>query len=116
LYYQIFIFAEMLLKEKALGGQVEDFSVTLQHFKRLGLEFEKTNDDKLRVTFTLINSISPEKPYSFCIRVNGIDQYEMSSCDSAWDSRVAQQHLAALNASGDFARFVQAMRSELRKK
>jgi kinetochore protein Spc25 len=106
---------EILLKEKALGGQVEDVNVTLQHFKRLGLEFEKTNDEKLRVTFTLINSVAPEKSYSFCIRVNGIDQYEMSSLDSAWDPRVVQHHLTALNIGGDFSKFVQSMRSALKK-
>lgn len=78
-------------------------------YRRLGLEFEKIHDERLRLVFTQIDPLDPTRPFAFNVRVADADEaYTVDGVDppvAGLDALVVQ-----LNATNDFSVFVQMMR------
>jgi Chromosome segregation protein Spc25 len=96
--------------------QLSDFARGLDAYKRLGLAFENVasadgSSNNIRVVFTLLDASCPERRCCFEVHVSPADDsYAITACDPAvadLPSMVAQ-----LNATNQFAHFVQRMRGE----
>lgn len=101
--------AEYESREAEVRFQLQELSKGVAFYRRLGLDFEKIADERLRLVFTLIDPLDPARAFSFNVRVAGEDDaYAVDSVSPpvpGVDALVAQ-----LNASNDFSRFVQLMR------
>lgn len=110
--------SELEATEASVRGQLLDFSRGLEAYKRLGLAFENVAADggatqNIRVVFTLLDPRDAARRFEFDVRVSASDDaYAVSGCAppvAALEGLVEQ-----LNASNDFARFVQQMRREFK--
>lgn len=79
-------------------------------YRRLGLEFEKITDDKLRLVFTQIDPADPAGRHAFSLRVTPDDAYEVDDCEPPLPPGTLAGLLGELNGGNDFSRFVQMMR------
>ena len=100
--------AEKGRRETDARHQLNELARGITFYRRLGLDFEKISDERLRLVFTAIDASDPERPFSFSMRVTDTDAYEVDDCEP----RVAELPalLRALNENNDFSRFVQGMR------
>lgn len=100
--------------------QLADFAQGLDAYKRLGLAFENVSgggasgpSNNIRVVFTQLDPAAPQRRFAFDVHVSPVDDaYAIPACEPAVASLPSL--VAALNASNDFARFVQAMRREFK--
>ena len=99
--------------------QLNDFARGLDAYKRLGLTFENVagaggvESNNIRCVFTLVDAAAPARRFCFDVHVSPADDsYAVSACEPAVPAlaRLVEQ----LNATNDFARFVQQMRREFR--
>lgn len=81
-------------------------------YKKLGLDFHRMGDDRLKLTFTQIDAASPEREFAFAVHVDDSDVYQVEQCEPA--VAVMPELLAALNASNDFSAFVRGMRQQFK--
>lgn len=102
--------AEFEARESEVRYQLNELTKGVAFYKRLGLEFEKIHDDKLRLVFTLIDAAHPTRPFSFNVRVSEGDAYEVDSVEPPV-AGVADL-VRSLNATNNFSGFVQAMRAK----
>jgi len=82
------------------------------NFKRLGLEFERVGDDKLKLVFTQIDPSDPDRQFSFSVKVNNHDVYEVESCEPRVEG--VDKLLARLNSDNSFSAFTKAMRRQFK--
>lgn len=100
--------AEYERKEGEVRYQLAELSKGVSYFEKMGLTFEKAEDDRLRVVFTQLDPDAPERRFTFTVLVTDKDVYEVTECTPpvpALEGLVSQ-----LNASNDFSGFVQMMR------
>ena len=76
--------------------------------QRLGLQFDKVGDDRLRLTFTMLDPNRAERAFWLEVRVTAGDRYVAEQCEPP----VADLPMLTeqLNASNDFSAFVRTMR------
>lgn len=102
-------------KEKAIvelssrnEGIIRELQKSLSFYRKFGLNFEKVANQKLRLTFTLIDPRDHAREFWFSLQVNGHDQYRVDECSPPVEA--LPMLLANLNASNDFSAFVIEMR------
>jgi hypothetical protein len=89
--------------------QLQELTKGVAFYKRLGLEFEKIHDERLRLVFTLIDPLDPSRPFAFNVRVSEADDaYSVDGVDPPVPG--VPELVAQLNRDNDFSRFVQLMR------
>ncbi len=93
--------------------KLQELSKGIEFHKRLGLSFEKIDDDALRLVFTLIDPRDPGRRFSFSLRTDDKDAYVVSECDPPVAGLADM--VKELNATTDISRFVQLMRREFKK-
>ena len=107
---------ELERTETAVRQQLADFARGLDAFKRLGLEFENVAGagNNIRVVFTRVDARDAARRFVFDVFVSPTDDsYAISGCEPPVP---ALSELAAqLNASNNFAGFVQLMRVEFKR-
>lgn len=79
-------------------------------YKRLGLEFDKIHDDKLRLSFTQVDPLDPGRKFAFSLNVTPSDAYEVEDCVPPLPPGQLEGLVSELNRHNDFSRFVQLMR------
>ena len=89
--------------------QLNELTRGIAFNKRLGLEFEKIHDDRLRLVFTLIDGARPDRKFCFNVRVSAGDAYVVDGIEPPVPGGV-EAIVSELNATNDFSRFVQTMR------
>ena len=77
-------------------------------YRRLGLDFEKVQDDKLRLTFSALDAAAPDATATLSVRVSAGDKYEVDGVSPPVEGLAGL--VAELNAGNDFSLFVQRMR------
>lgn len=92
---------------------MNELSRGISFYRRLGLDFEKINDDKLRLVFTQIDPSDPDRQFRFNVRITDADVYEVEGCDPPVPGLDAL--IKELNAANDFSRFVQLMRQRFKQ-
>ena len=101
--------AEFDRREGEVRFQLQELTRGVSFYKRLGLEFEKIHDERLRLVFTQIDALDPTRKYAFNVRVSDADEsYSVDGVEpplAGVDALVAQ-----LNEGNDFSTFVQLMR------
>lgn len=104
-------------KAEALKDQnVEDLTVGMILYKRLGLTFEKGDSGSLRFVFTMMDCNDPERPFTFKLCVNDVALYEIKECDPPLNAGTIVRLVDELNASHEgsndgFSTFVMGMRN-----
>lgn len=89
--------------------QLQELTRGVAFYKRLGLEFEKIHDERLRLVFSQIDALDPTRKFAFNVRVSDAD--ESYSVDGVEPPVAGLEALVAqLNESNDFSAFVQMMR------
>ena len=104
--------AEFERRDSDAKHQLNELTRGISFYQRLGLDFEKINDDKLRLVFTQIDAMDPERQFAFNVRITETDVYEVDGCDPAVPGLAAI--VKELNERNDFSRFVQLMRQRFR--
>lgn len=108
-------------KAEALKDQnVEDLTVGMILYKRLGLTFEKGDNGSLRFVFTQIDRNDPERPFTFKLCVNDEAMYEIKECSPPLSAGLILRLVDELNESHDgstdgFATFVMGMRNAFKE-
>jgi hypothetical protein len=103
-------FAEYEKRESEVKFQLNELTKGVSFYRRLGLEFEKIDADKLKLVFTLIDPAAPSKTYSFNVRITAADNYEVDEVNPPIAG--VDVLLTELNTNNDFSRFVQLMRKK----
>ena len=86
---------------------------SLSFYRKFGLNFEKVGNQKLRLTFTLIDPRDHAREFWFYLHVNGHDQYRVDECSPPVEELPSL--LATLNSTNDFATFVISMRKAFKQ-
>eukprot|EP00908_Phaeocystis_cordata_P000661 Transcript_10724.p6 GENE.Transcript_10724~~Transcript_10724.p6 ORF type:complete len:87 (-),score=54.36 Transcript_10724:514-774(-) len=81
--------------------------------KWLGLEFERVEDERLRIVFTHVDPQAPTRAFTFYVYVDASDRYHVVRCEPAIPD--VQSLVDALNASNDFSAFVRNMRKKFQQ-
>jgi hypothetical protein len=100
-------------RESEARFQLNELTRGIAFYRRLGLDFEKINDDRLRLVFTQVDPADPDAKFCFSVRVTDADAYEVEECVPP--VRELPELLRALNESNDFSRFVQSMRGAFKR-
>ena len=79
-------------------------------YRRLGLDFERIQDDKLRLVFTLLDPARPDAKCAFTLWVTPTEAYAVDDVEPALPAPQLAALLQELNAGNDFSGFVQKMR------
>jgi hypothetical protein len=96
--------------------QLADFARGLDAFKRLGLDFENVAGagSNIRVVFTRVDAADAARRFAFDVAVSPSDDtYTVLGCDPPVPALA--DLVAQLNASNNFAAFVQRMRAEFKR-
>ena len=107
---KLFFFMKLdyMQKKKGRETRINEIKKGILFYKnRLGLEFEKLIDDSLKIQFCLIDPKNKYKPYSFSIRVDENDQYQVVLCSPKIDY---QNHLDQFRLDNNLSNFVKKMR------
>ena len=81
-------------------------------YKKLGLEFVRMGEDRLKLTFTQVDAAQPQRAFSFAVHVNEHDVYQVDSCDPPVEG--VDEMLRELNTNNDFSLFVRRMRAKFK--
>ena len=96
---------EQKLSELQKGGAM--------YKKWLGLEFERVEDERLRIVFTHVDPQAPTRAFTFYVYVDSSDRYHVVKCEP--EVHDVQSLVDALNASNDFSAFVRNMRKRFQQ-
>lgn len=102
--------AEHDRRESEARFQLQELTRGVAFYRRLGLEFDKIHDDKLRMVFTQVDPADPARRFAFTVWVTPAETYALDDVAPALPPGVAPALLAELNAGNDFSAFVQRMR------
>jgi len=84
----------------------------LEAFSPLGLQFEPSDDGRLRMQISRCDPSDPERALTFWVAVDASETYTAGGADPPMPALA--DFLAELNSSGDFSRFVQKTRAEFK--
>ena len=101
--------AEFDKRDTEAKYQLNELTRGISFYRRLGLDFEKISDDKLRLVFTEIDPADPRRTFCFNVRISDSDVYEVDGCEPALSGLEALTK--ELNDGNDFSRFVQKLRA-----
>lgn len=93
--------------------QLNELTKGISYYRKLGLDFERMNDDRLRLVFTLIDPERPDAKFGFSVYITPNETYAVEECDPPLPR--LEFLVAELNASNDFSLFVQTMRREFKQ-
>jgi len=96
---------EQKLSELQKGGSM--------YKKWLGLEFERVEDERLRIVFTHVDPQAPTRAFTFYVYVDSSDRYHVVKCEP--EVHDVQSLVDALNTSNDFSAFVRNMRKRFQQ-
>lgn len=92
------------------GDYINDLTRGVVMYKHLGLDFERADDNKLRLIFTQLDATNPSREYFFSVHIDEADRYRVEECDPTLDTAMVDGLVAELNQANDFAVFVKKMR------
>ncbi|GBG26012.1 Kinetochore protein Spc25 [Hondaea fermentalgiana] len=79
-------------------------------YKKLGLEFQRDDNTRLRLSFTQIDPRDPDREFFFVIFVDKDDCYHVEQVEPAVGS--ISDLIRRVNATNDFSSFVRSMRTK----
>ncbi|GAB5030417.1 kinetochore protein animal type [Nannochloropsis oceanica] len=92
------------------GEYINDLTRGVVMYKHLGLDFERADDNKLRLIFTQLDSSNPGREFFFSVHIDENDQYRVEECVPALDVGMVEGLVGEVNKANDFATFVKKMR------
>jgi hypothetical protein len=105
--------ADYEAREKEVRFQLNELTKGISFYRRLGLDFEKINDDRLRLVFAQIDPAAPDRKFGFSVRVTDPDVYEVDDCVPPVPG--LGELLREVNTTNDFAKFVLQMRHKFKQ-
>lgn len=101
--------------EESKRVTIEDLSLGVLKYSKLGLTFGKVAENQLRFTFQQIDVLDEKRQCSFVLSVDSYDVYKVTECEPALSSQVLTRLLDDLNSNtSDVSSFVRSMRSEFK--
>lgn len=100
--------------EEAKQTTVEDLSLGVLKYKKLGLNFEKVADNTLRFIFTMLDPKNPKRKFSCVLSASDDEMYELLECNPPLQENRTAFHLRHLNETSDISFFVRSMRREFK--
>ena len=99
--------------ERRRQWRVDELAKGAALYKKLGLDFERVENDQLRLCFTQIDSRAPAREFSLQVRVDANDVYHVTRVEPSVGEALPRL-VEELNASNDFSRFVRSMRAQFK--
>lgn len=102
-------------EHEALRAKMEqslnDLTHGVKHYKALGLEFQKADNDCMKFVFTQIDPNDPSRPFYFLMFVDASNQYQLVETSPALDPAATEAFLRTLNSNNDIGMFVYHIRT-----
>ena len=95
--------------EQRRRWRVDELTKGAALYKKLGLDFERVENDQLRLCFTQVDAARPQREFSLQVRVDANDVYHVTRVEPGVAALPAL--VEELNATNDFSRFVRSMRA-----
>jgi len=111
-------FAKAEEKRKEIARVVEAKKTTVQDlttgilcYKKLGLDFQRTGDDELKLIFTYLDPDDPKRPFEFVL-TSTTDGFQVEDCDPPLRVQTLMTLVKDLNEAPDenFSYFMSRMR------
>ena len=99
--------------EKDVEYRIGELSRGVKAFQALGLRFQTLPEGKLQLVFSRIDTLAPAREFSLSVRVDSGNRFQVLACDPPLTD--LEPHVEELNASSDFSRFVQTIRSKFKE-
>jgi len=96
--------------KQIMEQKLRDFTVGIQYYHKLGLEFNKSHGDHMKFSFAYIDAKQPLKLFTFIMFVDETNQYQLVETNPALAAKDCRATLDALNASNNIAQFIFRMR------
>ena len=106
---------DLLESRQARDKALNDLTKGIQLYQKLGLQFEKAQNDCMKFTFTQIDPQYHSRRFEFLLLVDDEDCYQLMDSNPALDPDVCKAFVIQLNEDNDIARFVVNMRREYRR-
>ena len=97
-----------LAREKALN----DLTKGIQLYQKLGLQFEKAENDCMKFIFTQIDPQNHSRRFEFLLLVDEEDCYQLVDSAPVLEPEVCKSFIVQLNEDNDISKFVVNMRRE----
>ena len=99
-----------LAERSAQSEQMEQLVTRgMKMYKKLGLDFVRVGDDRLKLNFQMLDPKAPQREFWFIVFVDEVDNYHIESIEPAMEN--TQELVEELNTSNDFSLFVRRMRA-----
>ena len=95
---------------KKMEQNLNDLTHGIRLYASLGLEFQKTEGDRMKFIFTQIDSSVPSRQFYFVMYVDTADTYQLVESYPTVDATFLQSVVDALNLDNDIGKFVVNMR------
>ena len=97
--------------ERSKQVTVEDLTYAVLKYKKLGLDFSKSDNNSIQCNFTQMDPNFPSKLFSFLLKVtDGGDRYEVEGCCPDLKAGVIYSLVEEFNETSDFPVFIRSMR------
>ena len=103
---------ELLESRAAREKALNDLTKGIKLYQKLGLEFEKAENDCMKFIFTQIDPKNHSRRFEFLLLVDEDDCYQLVDSTPALEPEVCKSFVIQLNADNDISRFVVNMRKE----
>ncbi len=92
------------------GDYINDLTRGVVMYKHLGLDFERADDNSLRLIFTQLDAANPAREFFFSVHIDDADHYRVEECNPPLAPALVDGLVAEVNKANDFATFVKKMR------
>lgn len=102
---------QLISKQKNVQEyQTQQLTKGAKLYKKLGLDFERVGEDRLKLVFTMIDPNRHDREFYFVVHVDANDKYSVEDINPPVGS--IQDAISALNSNNDFSLFVKRMRKK----
>eukprot|EP01138_Halocafeteria_seosinensis_P005314 gb/GECG01005433.1/.p1 GENE.gb/GECG01005433.1/~~gb/GECG01005433.1/.p1 ORF type:complete len:252 (+),score=52.92 gb/GECG01005433.1/:1-756(+) len=108
---------ELQSQRKSSEYALQELTKGVSFYKRLGLTFDREENERLRIKFTQIDPAAPQKEFSFAVHVSDDDQYEVTACNpsSLGENPSVDELVYQLNQTNNFSKFIREMRKKFKQ-
>jgi len=100
-------------KEKQRQRNMDELTKGISFYReRLGLEFQRIGENRLRIVFKYIDPKNPEREFAFSVAVDKNDCYSLIDCTPPLGNLSAE--ITALNRTNNFSQFVRGIRQKFK--
>jgi hypothetical protein len=96
--------------KQIMEQKLRDFTVGIQYYHKLGLEFNKSHGDHMKFSFAYIDPKQPLKLFCFVMYVDENNLYQLVETSPVMPSKECHGILEELNTTNNISKFIFQMR------